>query len=166
LQEHAIADTHPYLADLARLEWQRLSVFDAEDQRVLTESDLGQVAPEAWPEIRLEPLAASRLLATEWAVEDLWKGARLDKLESLPTARRQARTFVIWRQGFLVHHRYIEEADERAAIGALFAGGLTFGSLCERVATEFATDDLQQVAQRAATLLSRWVRGALLANPV
>src|SRR5439155_1691161 len=53
-----------YLADLARLEWTRLQVFDAPDETPLTAGDLRRIAVEEWPGLRFTLVAACARLVT------------------------------------------------------------------------------------------------------
>ena len=57
-----------FLHDLARLEQAMTEVFDEEETPVLGSKELESVAPEAWEEARLQPIAAFRLLAFKHAV--------------------------------------------------------------------------------------------------
>jgi len=143
LREHL--PSRPALADLARLEWARLAVFDAPDPTPLRLDDLLAIAPDDWPELRFAPVPALEVLVSDWPLHRLWTDAGDTTCVPARTALR------VWRQGFLVYHAPMDAAEE-TALGQLIAGE-TFGSMCE------AFDD----AEAAAGLLLRWIEDGIVA---
>ncbi|MBW2731260.1 MAG: putative DNA-binding domain-containing protein, partial [Deltaproteobacteria bacterium] len=148
LDTHEVARAQPYLGDLARLEWARVHVFDAEDTVLLTKKTLGQLPPERWSELPLRPTPALCVLKVDFAVHE--------------GCQQSATTLVIWRKGFSVQHRALE-TDEAVAFTAMGHEGIAFGQLCVLLAADALT--LEESAQRAATLLARWVAAEMLALP-
>ena len=106
--------------DLARLEWAVSEVFDAEEDRPLSERDVTSVAPEEWERARLVPVAALRLL-----VLDHDAGALLDALREngrrLPPVRRRRSRVVVYRRSYAVFRRE-QEAPAFALLADLVAG--------------------------------------------
>jgi hypothetical protein len=142
----AAADVPGFVAELARLEWLRLEVFDAPDTPVLRREDLAAVAPEDWPALRFEPVAALETLVTRWAVHRLWKDEERTTCERNPAALR------IWREGFLVYQTAMEPDEERAL--ARVRSGECFAAVCEGF----------EDATAPAALLLRWVEDGILAR--
>jgi hypothetical protein len=132
------------LADLARLEWARLDVFDDADSAPLTRQRLlaeGASAPETFA-LRLIPSA--RLLRLDACVLAHWKGDAAEPGET--TGVR------VWRKGFGVHHRSMA-ADEEACLQSMASEGATLAQLGGMLGD----------AQRFASLLELWARDGLLA---
>jgi len=135
-----------YLADLARLEWARLEVFDAPDAPVLTLDQLRAVPPGDWPGLRFAPVAALERLVTAWPVHRIWQ-------DESATAAAPARTALrVWRQGFAVYQTAMEADEERALAGLVT--GRTFAAVCE--AFDAPAD--------AGALLLRWIEDGIIAR--
>jgi len=133
----------PWLADLGRLEWARLEVFDAPDVAPLSVETLRRVPAGDWPALRFTLVPACVNLVTAWPVHQLWTDA--------PPPLAPARTALrVWRQAFAVYHAAMEPAEE-AAFRRLAAGD-SFAVICEVV------DD----PTVAAALLLRWLEDGLV----
>lgn len=147
----------PWLADLARLDYARLDVFDAPDEELLTMARLRAMAPEALTALPLALCAAHRVLEVTFAVERTWRS--LDEgRECAPPARAPHR-LLVWRQGVAVYHRALEgvEATLLPALSAPF----TLAALCERIAAEVGDEAAGGVTFE---LLGRWVEDELVAG--
>ena len=64
--------THPYLADVARLEWLVHSVFHAADSVPLYAAQLAAVAPTDQPRLQFQLHPACRLLHSAYPVQRIW----------------------------------------------------------------------------------------------
>ena len=131
----------PFAADLAKLDQTVSAVYVAEglgDAPVLAAEALRQIAPEAWPGLRLKATPTLRILRLGWRFPK--EGAP----QKRPTALR------VWRKGLDVFEAEMQP-DERRALRAVLAGK-AFGQVCVAAGT----------AQRAATLLATWVEDGLL----
>ncbi len=136
----------PFLADLARLEWARLAVFDAPDATALRLEELLAVPPADWPGLRFEPIVACEVLVSDWPVHRLWDDAAATTCAPARTALR------VWRHGYLVYHAPMDRAEE-AACARLMAGD-TFAALCEGF----------EDAEAPAALLLRWIEDGIVAR--
>jgi hypothetical protein len=151
------AEELPFLADLARLEWVRLAVFDAPDARPLGAGDLRAVAAGDWPGLTLRLVPAVQFLESAWPVHELWTAAE----EGLPEGVEPAETAVrVWRDGFMVYHASMD-ARERVALGRM-VGGEPFAGVCS--ALESLTSGPEDAAREAAGLVLRWVEDGILAG--
>ncbi len=144
-----------FLSDLARLEWARVMVFDAQDVGLLTIEALRRVPPEAWGGLRFHLIPAHQLMRVEWPVHTIWD----DPVASLPSATaRSAEIWLrVWRQGDRVFQAPIDVA-ERIALGHVRAGD-DFATLCGGLA---AVVPGEEVAATAGALVLRWVKDELL----
>jgi len=133
-----------YLADLARLEWTRLEVFDAPDATPLGAVELRRVAAEDWPRLRFTLVPACARLVTGWPVHRLWAG------ETMTAPGRTA--LRVWREGFRVYQTALVPVEE-AALDRLLAGE-PFAVICE------VFDDPAE----AGALLLRWVEDGIIAD--
>lgn len=149
LATHPPPGAPPFLADLARLEWARLEVFDAPDAVPLTLDALRTLRPERWPSLRFSPIQALAVLTTNWPVHRVWDSGETDPL---PTLGRARTTLRVWRQGFVVFHSVMDELEARA-LGRL-CEGQTFAAICEDAAS----------AEEAGALLLRWIEDGIIAR--
>lgn len=150
-----IREEFPFLADLARLEWTRLEVFDAPDAEPLSLQHLQHLPPAEWPALRFRVIPACRVLHSGWPVHEVWAAAR----EELPPARVRPRETVvrIWRQEFAVYHAGMDLIEQRAL--AHVWQGRPFGALCAALEPFFPPED---VAREVGGLLVRWIEDGLL----
>jgi hypothetical protein len=152
----------PFLADLARLEWARVEVFDAPDATPLQLADLHALPPRDWPSLRFAVVPACRIIEAAWPVHDIWAGAAPEEAlrAGSPVAVEPAATVVrVWREGWSVSHAAMGETEQRAL--SLLGRGEPFAALCA------AVDDLDEdaAAVEMGRLLLRWLEDGLLARP-
>jgi hypothetical protein len=144
LAARARAGGAPYAADLARLEWARVTAFDAPDATALALDDLRVVPAERWGELCLAAVPSLSVHALARPVQRLLDGAAGD---TLPEERTVVR---VWRSGWLVFHASVGAVEERAL--ALLGDGTTFAAICE----------LYPDAASAAALLARWLTDGIV----
>jgi putative DNA-binding protein len=70
---HAISSEFPYLADLARLDWARVDVFDAPEAPALTRENLGSLPADRAGEATFELIPALRILRLEYDIARVWR---------------------------------------------------------------------------------------------
>jgi hypothetical protein len=147
------ADLAPALADLARLEWARVEVFDAADCEPLTIEALRSIRPDDWPSLRFVPIPALTTLHTAWPAHQVWAGA--DPATVAPSASR----IRVWRarDGRVFHAPMEEGAGE--ALERLIAGA-PFEAVCS------AFDDLSSPAEQVTALLVRWLEDGILSRAI
>ena len=186
LAGHALAAEFPCAADLARLEWARLDVFDEDDAPVLTRATWMATEVERFESQPLVPVPAFRLLALEYGVAPLWRaledrragaepggvhsaavteeGGAACHLEVPPAAvampGRRPSPIRVWRRDLAVYHRGIAP-DEAACLGAMARGGATLPQLCETVLAAGAAS-AAEATQRMAALVELWLEDGLL----
>lgn len=149
---------YPFLADLARLEWARVEVFDAADPEPLRLADLASLAPAAWPALMLRPIAACRVVAAAWPVHEIWAaaddgGAGVARLAAPTTIR-------VWREGWSVSHAAMGPTEVEAF--RALQRGAPFAQVCAAVEAGREPD---AAAREVGALLMRWLEDGLLARP-
>lgn len=149
----------PQCSELAAFEWAQGEVFDAADADVVLLADIAALAPQAWPELRLQLQPAARWLSLHGNAPALVAAHAADK--ALPEAfhSAQATSWLLWRCGFDVHWRSLA-ADEAAALQSARRGAC-FAELCEALAPWHAEAELPM---RAASLLKLWICDELVAG--
>jgi hypothetical protein len=159
--DHALARAWPGLADLARLEWARVDVFDETDAAPLTREALiasGSGTPDT-PGLALVP--AARVLRLDRAVLPLWK--RIDEAQALgedpeTVLAGEVGDVLVWRRGFTVWHRSTTP-DEARCLAALAAGASNLARLGEiLLASQPAGAEPERASERLASLLGCWLR--------
>lgn len=163
LESHPPADSMPAIADLARLEWERVDVFDAQDAVPLSRERLlerAAVAPGAFA-LRLVPAARRIRLAA--GTLPVWRRIEAGDAPG-PDACREAgepRDVLVWRKGLSVLHRALEP-DEARCLDALLAGPVSVAGLGDRLLDGAASSE--RASERLAMLLESWTRDALLVD--
>ena len=195
LATHELGRAFPYLADLARLEWARIEVFDETDAEPLTREGLQAMAPQKAQEIPLDLVPACRLLELEWTVAPLWR--RID--ETLGAAERRGTNSAAaesedgftepfpveeppprrpscvraWRRDFGVYHRTMA-GDEARCLRLLQEGGASLSRLAEALLESGpdpsgpASDDAEptdRATRRLAALMDLWLQDGLIKTP-
>ena len=143
LPEFVAARRPGWLADVARLEWARATVFDAADAAPLAPAALFDVPADDWPDLRFGVVPAFARLVAGWPVHRLWSGASVP----LPPERTALR---VWRDGFVVYQTAMD-AREETALDRLMAGE-PFAAVC----------DVFVEPAEAAALLLRWVEDGII----
>jgi len=192
LEGHAPSSSRPFLADLARLEWARIDVFDEENAATLRREDLSGMPPEIIADLRLHLVPACRILRAAWNVASVWR--RVEEFEgagerggihsaSIETAGENSSAnpleiappepgsffLRIWRQDLAVYHRGIRE-DEHAALQEMERGGLGLARLGEIVfeRTDDPDDDpgsaerTAAAARRVAAMMESWIEEGIV----
>lgn len=118
---------HPFLPDLARLEWARIEAYYAADAAPLDPAAIQEVPEDAYPSLRFTAHPATRLVETRYRVHDFWSGA-VD-----PEANRHAEP--VGAEYLLVTRPGAEIAVEQVdAAGFAFARALVDGTPLEQAA--------------------------------
>ena len=148
----------PFLADLGRLEWARVEVFDASDAEPLRLADLQSVSPAAWPSLRFRRVPASVAVESAWPVHRIWGDTSGDV--SLARLEPEATTLRVWREEGGVSHAAMGAAELRAFLA--LERGEAFAGLC--AAVEAGGGDPDAAAREMGAILLRWIEDGLLAR--
>ena len=186
LDGHPLAAELPFVADLARLEWARLDVFDEADAEPLTRDAIAALAPDqlvtfglglipalrilalahdalaVWAEIEHRAPSDAPSTATSAAVETQAGPADLAPVPVSGGAARPTRARV-WRRGLAVLHRELAPEEERAL--GLVLEGTALPELAERLAdTDVASPAAEEpgLARRLAACLDLWLADGIL----
>jgi len=149
-------NAHPYLADMARLEWARIEVEREADAFALTAELLKRVPPEQWGKIRLQLIPACRLVSSAWDILTPWQQCILESQKSLASVQPQPLTLLIWRQRFNTMILSIENLETRLLKECV--SGMEFQNICEILSEQ----EPDSAAERAAHYLNKWVQNELL----
>jgi hypothetical protein len=88
--------------DLARLELAMTEVFDEAETPAVSAEAVAAVPPEKWPEVRLRPIAAFRLLAVRYPV-NAYVESMDRKTHRHPRTRRKDAWLAVFRRDYGVH---------------------------------------------------------------
>lgn len=149
----------PHLAEMAAFEWMQGEVMDAADSDTVTAGDLGGLAVEDWPAMRIGFQAAMRRLDLRWNVPVAWQAIRNEEPPPSPAQAARPVPWLLWRRNLEVHWRSLEE-DEAYTLDTA-RDGAAFGDVCEGLLARTHDD---QVPLRAAGFLKRWVLDELVAR--
>lgn len=183
LTSHELCRTYPYLADLARLEWARIEMFDATDAEVLTREE----AAVAGPDLHLALVPAATILPLEWNVAPVWRYLEHEESHddgggsnsaavtgdtqeeftaplSVERPEEQKTPILVWRQGFAVYHRTLPPT-ESPCLDAALRDGISLTDLCEILMGREEDLDAEAAMQTLAGLLGRWLKDGLVVKP-
>jgi hypothetical protein len=148
---------HPWIAELAAMEWQVAAAFDAADATPLSTAALSRIAPAEWPELRflLHPAVRQIRLRTNAAL--IFKALDADSAVPVACLSEQEQAWLIWREALTTRFRRCSD-DESQALQTLAQNG-TFAAMCDVLCRWFANDE---VPARAASLLKTWVVEGLI----
>jgi hypothetical protein len=141
------------LADLAALEWARSEVFFEAPATPVARDALAALAPDAFPDARLQTIPALRVLVLDHDAAAVW--GRLESAEPAGEPAAQQNGAVVWRKGFEVFHARVD-LDEARALDAAVAG-----EPLSRLCAEFERRDDPAAAAFAA--LSSWLEEGWIA---
>jgi len=150
---------HPELAEIAAFEKALADAFDGPDAEPLRVEDLAAVAPENWSRLVFAPHPTAIRLTFATNAAELWSALREDARPPKPKRLPERDAMLVWRQEFMARFRPLPA--EEAMMWDEAAKGVTFGVLCEMVATFAGTDGAEL---RAATNHKGWVDMGVLAS--
>jgi hypothetical protein len=165
----------PHLADLARLEWARVEVFDAADAEPLRLADLESLPPDEWPALRLRLIPACLVLESPWPVHEIWASADPEAHANTPADddagvngaavrapeawTREPTVVRVWREGFSVSHAAMGPDEQRAF--RVLARGEPFAEICAAIEDGL---DADTAARQVGAILLRWLEDGLIAR--
>jgi len=147
----------PVLAELARWEWAMTEVFDASDADPIAVSDLAQVAPENWAELRFEWHPSMRRLALSWNAPQIWKAVSDETEVPEVVFSPEPVEWLLWRYELRTFFRSFHPGETVALTAA--REGQSFGEICALLSEEFGEAD---APAKAAGFLRDWVESGLL----
>lgn len=154
---------HPYLWQIADFEWAKGTVFDAPDSDVFTLEQLATLPPEAWNKATFSFVPALTRLVYDYNAPQIWQavdsGQDGDGMPE-PVALSEPLAWVMWRKNFSPNWYSMAADEDWFFIQA--RQGKDFPSLCEGLAQWL--DDEAEIAQRAATIVRRWIDEQMLAD--
>jgi hypothetical protein len=151
--------SHPVLSDLAALEKSLNDAFDAAESPVIEPTDMTAFAPEAWSGLRFRPHPSAARLDLSTNAAAIWLALKNDETPPEAVAVAQPARLLIWRRD--VTPTFRELPAEEAMIWDEAANGISFGVLCEMLAT---CDDSDSAAGRGAAYLHGWIVAGLLTD--
>jgi hypothetical protein len=147
----------PFLADLARLEWARVEVFDAADAQPLRLSDLESLPASDWPTLRLRSIPACLVIDCVWPVHEIWAAAEDPSWSHASADRPEATTIRVWREGWSVSHAAMGDLERR--VFPLLERAEPFAQLCAEADGGL---EAESAAREVGGLLMRWLEDGLL----
>ena len=147
----------PFVADLVRLEWARVEVFDAPDADPLRLSELESLPASDWPMLRLRPIPACLVIECAWPAHGIWAAAENPVPGRAGASRPEPSTIRVWREGWSVSHAAMGDLERR--LFPLLERGEPFARLCAAVEDGL---EPEAAAREVGSLLMRWLEDGLL----
>jgi hypothetical protein len=124
LDEFPHVQSLPYLADLARLEWQVHRAHGAADAKPWDPVGLTAVAPESQGEIRFEWAASAAVMSSVYPIAQIWTIHQPEYAGEFAVDWSVAERVLVARAGFRVTVTALEAGDAAFLIAALAGGTL------------------------------------------
>ena len=105
------AETVPYLADVARIEWSRLQAYHARDAEPVSIEALTDVATDDLPALQLRLHPSLGVVRSNWPVFSIWMNS-LDPDEERPVDMDEGQSVLILRAGLQVQTELLPDGAE------------------------------------------------------
>ncbi len=158
---HPLGARHPWLAELAYLEWARFAAVDAPDSAPLREGDLRSLDQALLARLPLRLVAAHAIVESGYASDRLWRAIHEGRPHRPPRAAAAPTVILVWRREVVVLHRRLTPFE--AAIARLAERGGTLGEACELAYRK--QDSVAEAARRVFLAVGRFVSEEVLASP-
>lgn len=159
LQATAPYAQHIELQDLAQFEWALCHAFDAASAGCASSSDFAALAPERWPELKLQFVPALCAIALRSNAPALWKALSAEQKPPAVELLAEPQGWIVWRRDLKLLFRPLD-AVERIAL-EVFTKGAAFGEMCVALADKLPEPE---IPSRAAALMQQWLQEGLLAG--
>ncbi|EKD70861.1 MAG: hypothetical protein ACD_46C00360G0003 [uncultured bacterium] len=160
IQENSRYVDFPHLAELAQFEWTMTLVFDAAEDAILQLTDMQNISPQQWPNMKFRIHPSVHILTLSWNVVAIWQAILDDQIPGGPLQTMPV-SWVLWRKE-LVNQFYSLSEDEAWAMDAMLKG-LTFAEICEGLSQ---WTNVEATPLRAASLLKSWISAGMIADVV
>lgn len=151
---------HPYLMELALLEWSMTLVFDAADANTFSIEEMASIPPDAWESMKFQTHPSIHRLNLAWNVVAIWQAIIQDETPPEPQKNKKV-TWVLWRKD-LINQFCSLEKEEALALDTLLRGS-TFGEIGAGLCASF---DEETAAIQAATLLKGWLSAGFITEVI
>ena len=149
-----------FLADLASLEWAIVEVIHAPSDPPLTPAGLANVPADRWPDARLEPTSAFRLLRFAYPVNTYLQAVRQGEAPCIPAAAAAAAA--VYRSGATVWR--MDLSGPMFELLRSLASGESLGASIEGAAVGLADIDDHVAATRVMAWFREWVSSGLFSQ--
>lgn len=158
IRQSAYFKGREYVAELAQLQWLLVEAFDAADKAIISEQVLAQIPPLQWPEIHLTFHPSIRRMTCQWNTVEIYAATKSQIQTPAAIPLEEPMDVLVWRHKLVTRYRTLAADESTLLIRAI--EGTNFSELCEHL--NQYSDDHQQNAMRAASLLKTWVHDGLV----
>jgi hypothetical protein len=148
---------HPEIGELSAIEKALSDAFDAPDAPVITVADLATIPIDTWPTISFvaHPSVSHLELATNAAA--IWIALNAKEVPPRAVMLDRPASLFVWRDDAVA--RFREVAEPELMMWTQAEAGVSFGALCELLATD---DENADPAALAAGYLQGWIASGML----
>lgn len=149
-----------FLVELAQFEWAQRWVFDQREPPVLFNLEkMAHIAPEHWPNIRIDFVDAMKVLHLHYNVVEYWQAVENQQSPPKPSKSEYPVTWLVWRKDYNPHWRSLDVHEAWALQQA--QQGASFQALCEGLCEWI---DAEHIALTAAGFLKQWISDDVTLN--
>lgn len=158
IKEQPALNEWPYLADLAKLEWQIAEAFHAYDSEPMNLSQVSSISADEWEGLRIIFQPSVSVVASEWPILDIWLKRKEPGAVAGIGLEKRAQNILVGRRELMVRCELMD-ANQLLLIRGLL-GGETLGEVCETLA-----DLIDEEAELPiSTWFQQWVSDKLIAR--
>lgn len=144
IKQHPIRKKHPFLEELAEMEWLLTQAFDARDDPPLRKEELESLEPSQWGKLSLTLHPSVHLKTFRWTVDQ-------------KKVFQKTIHLLVWRQGFKVYYKRIDKFEWKV-IRSLKRGA-RLAKVCEMATTLYGE---KEASLKVAGLLHKWIGNEIL----
>lgn len=145
-----------YLSEIAAFEWAESEAIVRPNAELLSESDLRDLAPKAWPKLRLYLHPSSQILCMHWNSLALIEAVRRGLAIPQPRKLKNPQFVLIWRRQLEVHSYKLDHLEQ--TLLQAIQSQATFMELCEQLSHKIPETE---VASYIVQKLHSWLNDHL-----
>lgn len=160
LATHKSYKKNPYLAELAKFEWQLGNALDSKDAAHITIETLKNIPHQNWSDMKLHFHPSCQMLKLHWNVPQVWQA--LEKGQSCPpkfVKQKKLEAWMFYRSNLQSCFRSVSEME--AYFFCLAQKQYSFGEICEKLSVHMSEDT---VPSFALVCLQTWIQESLISE--
>lgn len=161
---HFLATQKPYadvpvIAEMALFEWSLSYTLDAKDAKIVSQSQLGQIAPEQWAQLQFgfHPSVTTSVL--KWDVPQLWQEIDQERTARDPQCQVSPVRWVFWRKGLRTLFQSCTPAQN--IMFEAVQAKLSFAQICENLIDVLPQDDIPITV---AQTMYHWINEEMISD--
>lgn len=129
-----------YLSEIAAFEWAESEAIVSRNVELLSESDLRDLPPKAWPNLKLYLHPSSQILCMHWNSLTLIEAVRRGHSQPHPRKLKKPQFVLVWRRQLEVRYHKLEHLEQ--IILQAIKSQATFMEICEQLCHKMPEEEV------------------------